>query len=187
MCFAWYFAVSLFIYPSRDEPQGHHHPHQDREHCDQYPSPAHSRTCMTASLSSTSGHGTEGWFPSGCPVLITLRSTYVALSYHQVHITEMGAIWGSKRLTPENYACLHELAQWGRVWIQSQVSLTPFHCTTLPSAGIFWFDASGSRKQARKRFLPFTVHPCPQGSSDLQGEPTLTQGSGFPSLAHSAV
>ena len=107
ICFAWYFAVCLIICPSRDEPQGHHHPHHDREHCDEHPRSAHSGTCMTASLGSTSGRGTEGWFPSSCPVLITLRSTYVAPSYRRVHITEMGAIWGSKRLTPESYAYLH--------------------------------------------------------------------------------
>ena len=107
ICFAWYFVVCLIICPSRDEPQGHHHPHHDREHCDEHPRSAHSGTCMTASLGSTSGRGTEGWFPSSCPVLITLRSTYVAPSYRRVHITEMGAIWGSKRLTPESYAYLH--------------------------------------------------------------------------------
>lgn len=107
ICFAWYFAVSLIICPSRDEPQGHHHPHHDREHCDEHPRPARSGTCMTASLGSTSRRETERWFLSGCPVLITLRSTYVAPSYHQVHITEMGAIWGSKRLTHESYAYLH--------------------------------------------------------------------------------
>ena len=74
--FAWYCMVSLIIYSPRDEPLGRHHPHYHKQHFDKYPGPAPSGTCMTASLGSTSGSGTEGWFPSGCSVLTTLWSTY---------------------------------------------------------------------------------------------------------------
>lgn len=184
-----YFSVSPTILSSRDEPQGHHHPHHDREHCDEHPWPARSGTCMTAS----SGFYIRAWDWKMVSVqapqaLITLRSTYAAPSYHQLHITEMGAIWGSKRLTPESYAYLHRAGL-----VVESLDSKPSFSDSLPlHHPAFHTDfirmLGGSRKQARKRIPSSHQASMPPGVFwGSAGKATLTQGSVLPSLAHSAV